>query len=212
MKDTARVLGSDVRRHRVPGLRPGDRRDPGRGSPGCPVWNGLTDQWHPTQMLADMLTMRDHAGKPLEQVALLLPGRRPEQHGQLAAGHRGPARDGRAASPLPRTSGPQPRCRPWPASLRAQSGARITVSDDVHEAVDGADFLYTDVWVSMGEPASRVGRPDRTAPPLPGQCRRHGGDGQPRGQVHALPPRHAQHRHRGRPPDLRRSGSSPPSR
>ena len=63
---------------------------------GVPVWNGLTDQWHPTQMLADMLTMREHTAKPLERDRVLLPRRRPEQHGPLAAGHRRPARHGRA--------------------------------------------------------------------------------------------------------------------
>ena len=116
---------ADVRRHRVPGLRPGDRRDPGRFA-GVPVWNGLTDQWHPTQMLADILTMRDHADKPLERGRLLLPGRRPQQHRQLPAGHRRPARAWTSGSPPRGAAGPPPRSRASPSELAADSGARLT--------------------------------------------------------------------------------------
>ena len=118
---------------------------------GVPVWNGLTDQWHPTQMLADILTMREHAGKPLDRVSYC---------------YLGDGRNNTASSLLVTGAllGLDVRiCAPdelWPAaevqgiarSLAAGSGARLTVTADTGEAVRGADFLYTDVWLSMGEP------------------------------------------------------------
>ena len=94
---------------------------------GVPVWNGLTDTWHPTQMLADILTMRDHSAKPLAEIVLLLPGRRPEQHGQLAAGHRRAARHGRPDLRAPRSSSrPTPTSRAPAAGLAEDTGARLT--------------------------------------------------------------------------------------
>ena len=104
----------------------------------------------------------------------------------------------------------------WPSSdvqtiaeeLAASSGARIHIGDEVLAGVEGADFLYTDVWVSMGEPASDWETAHQAAAPLPGQRRDHGGDRQSRRQVHALPPGPAQHRHRARSPDLPTSGTS----
>ncbi len=118
---------------------------------GVPVWNGLTDQWHPTQMLADMLTMREHAGKPLDQVSYcyLGDGRNNTANSLLVTG---------ALLGLDvRICGPDVL---WPApwvqgiarDLAASSGARLTVTADTAEGVPGADFLYTDVWLSMGEP------------------------------------------------------------
>jgi len=118
---------------------------------GVPVWNGLTDQWHPTQMLADMLTMRDHAAKPLESVSYA---------------YLGDARNNTANSLLVTGAllGLDVRiCAPellWPSAevqdiaqnLATTSGAWLTVTDDVAAAVEGVDFVYTDVWVSMGEP------------------------------------------------------------
>ena len=85
---------------------------------GVPVWNGLTDDWHPTQMLADILTMRDHARQAAGRGHLLLPRRRPEQHGELAAGHRRAARHGRpdlrprAAAAVRPGAGDRPRRSP----------------------------------------------------------------------------------------------------
>jgi ornithine carbamoyltransferase len=118
---------------------------------GVPVWNGLTDKWHPTQMLADIFTMRDHSTKATRVRHLHLPRGRPQQHGQLALG------DGRAAG----DGCPHLRAEVALADAEVQeiaqdlaklSGARVMVSEEVSEAVLGADFLYTDVWVSMGEP------------------------------------------------------------
>ena len=121
---------------------------------GVPVWNGLTDEWHPTQMLADILTMRDHADGPI---------------GQVAYCYLGDARNNTANSLLVtgallgmdvRIAAPEAL---WPSSevqsiahgLASGSGARITVTDDAAKAVRGAEFLYTDVWLSMGEPAEK---------------------------------------------------------
>ena len=95
MKDTARVLGRMFDGIEYRGFAQESVETLGQFA-GVPVWNGLTDEWHPTQMLADMLTMREHAAKPLDRRSLLLPRRRPQQHRQLAAGHRRPARHGRA--------------------------------------------------------------------------------------------------------------------
>jgi ornithine carbamoyltransferase len=118
---------------------------------GIPVWNGLTDDWHPTQMLADMLTMRDHGG----------------DLGSLSFCYLGDARNNTANSLLVggamlgldvRMAGPEAL---WPsAPVRSEAerlarvgGGSVVVSSDVETAVAGVDFLYTDVWVSMGEPA-----------------------------------------------------------
>ena len=95
MKDTARVLGRMFDGIEYRGSAQETVETLGAYA-GVPVWNGLTDDWHPTQMLADILTMRDHDRKPLAEVTLLLPRRRPQQHGELAAGDRRAARHGRA--------------------------------------------------------------------------------------------------------------------
>jgi ornithine carbamoyltransferase len=117
-----------------------------------PVYNGLTDEWHPTQMLADFLTMSEHSGgKPLDQLAYCYMGD-------------GRFNTGRSLLAMGAIMGSDVRiCAPkdlWPgqdvqdaAQERAQaSGARITLTDDPDEGLRGADFVHTDVWVSMGEP------------------------------------------------------------
>jgi len=120
---------------------------------GVPVWNGLTDQWHPTQMLADILTMRDHAAKPLAEVAYCYLGdaRNNTANSLLVTGAL-LGLDVRIAAP--KDLWPSPQVREIAHDLAAGSSARITLSDDVFEAVRGVDFLYTDVWLSMGEPAA----------------------------------------------------------
>ena len=116
-----------------------------------PVWNGLTTEWHPTQMLADVLTMTEHhPGGPLEEVAYCF----------LGDGRNNVARSllitGALLGMDVRIAAPQAL---WPPSdvlesahaLAADSGARILVTDDVERGVEGVHFVYTDVWVSMGE-------------------------------------------------------------
>jgi ornithine carbamoyltransferase len=118
---------------------------------GVPIWNGLTDEWHPTQMLADILTVREHCAKPLGEVALAYLGdARSNMGNSLLITGALLGMDLRLVAPE----------ELWPAEeiqaearrLAAESGARLTLTDDVATGVAGADFLYTDVWVSLGEP------------------------------------------------------------
>ena len=156
IKDTARVLGRMYHGIEFRGFSHDDVEALAKYS-GVPVWNGLTDKWHPTQMLADILTMCDNSEKSLESIAYC---------------YMGDARNNTANSLLVTGAllGMDVRiCAPpelWPTTdvediaraLAVDSGARITLTKDVHAAVPGADFLYTDVWVSMGEPAEEWSR------------------------------------------------------
>jgi ornithine carbamoyltransferase len=150
IKDTARVLGRMYDGIEFRGFAHRDVEELAEFA-GVPVWNGLTDQWHPTQMVADILTMRDHSAKPLESVAYCYLGdcRNNTANSLLVTG----ALLGMDV----RLCGPEAL---WPTAevqgiaqgLAAHSGARVAVTKDVPVGVHGADFLYTDVWVSMGEP------------------------------------------------------------
>ena len=147
---------ADLRRHRVPGLRAGDVETLAEYA-GVPVWNGLTDEFHPTQMLADVAHDAPSTATSPATSRVLLPRRRPEQHGQLADGRRLQVRHGR---PARRARGAVAGRRPGedaPARSPDETGARLTITDDVDEGVRGVDFLYTDVWVSMGEDTSTWG-------------------------------------------------------
>ena len=118
---------------------------------GVPVWNGLTDQWHPTQMLADQLTMIEHSGKPIQQIAFAYLGdARNNVANSLLISAALMGMDVRMVAPTQL----QPEAEIVTAAhdLAATSGARITITDDPTTGVAGVDFLYTDVWVSMGEP------------------------------------------------------------
>ena len=119
---------------------------------GVPVWNGLTDQWHPTQMLADQLTMLEHSGgRPLGEVSLAYLGdaRNNVAHSLLVSG----ALMGMDVRMVcPGELRPEAGVLEAAQGLAAGSGARLTVTDDPAAGVKGVDFLYTDVWVSMGEP------------------------------------------------------------
>ncbi|MFD0690477.1 ornithine carbamoyltransferase [Actinomadura fibrosa] len=152
MKDTARVLGRmfDGIEYRGSGQR--SVEELARYS-GVPVWNGLTDQWHPTQMLADMLTMREHAGKPLHEVryAYLGDARSNMGNSYLVTGAL-LGMDVRIVAP--RALWPDEDTVIKPArEIATRTGARITIREDVAPGVRDADFVLTDVWVSMGEPA-----------------------------------------------------------
>jgi ornithine carbamoyltransferase len=150
VKDTARVLGRmyDAIEYR------GDSQQKVEelaAHAGVPVYNGLTDEWHPTQMLADVLTMTEHCAKPLTEVAFAYLGDARFNMGNsyLVTGAL-LGMDVRIVAPKAY----------WPAeeivdrarALAATSGARITLTETVDEGVRGADFVATDVWVSMGEP------------------------------------------------------------
>ena len=150
VKDTARVLGRMYDGIEYRGYSQENVEILGKHA-GVPVWNGLSDRWHPTQMLADVLTMQDHAGKPLEQVAYCYLGDARNNTGNslLVTGAL-LGLDVRIAAP--EALWPGPEIRTVAHDLAARSGARITLSEDVFHAVREADFVYTDVWLSMGEP------------------------------------------------------------
>ncbi|MET8454287.1 ornithine carbamoyltransferase [Streptomyces sp. NPDC005209] len=119
---------------------------------GVPVYNGLTDTAHPTQSLCDVLTMHEHSTKPLPDIAYCYLGdARNNMGNSLLSMGALLGMDVRIAAPARLWPDPAlvTRCR----ELADRSGARITLTEDVETAVHGADFLHTDVWVSMGEPA-----------------------------------------------------------
>jgi ornithine carbamoyltransferase len=149
MKDTARVLGRmyDGIEYRGYGQSIVEEL---AAYAGVPVWNGLTTEFHPTQILADFMTMMEHSDKPLNRISFCYLGdARNNMGNSLMVGAAKMGMDFRAAAP----KACQPaddlvkKCR----EIAAETGAKITLTEDVAEAVKGTDFLYTDVWVSMGE-------------------------------------------------------------
>ena len=118
---------------------------------GVPVYNGLTDDWHPTQMLADQLTMLEHAGKPLAEISYAFVGDVRNNVGNstlISAAMMGS--DVRLVAPVAQQTAPEILARA--RAIAERTGARITVTDDVAEGVAGVDFVATDVWLSLGEP------------------------------------------------------------
>ncbi|MDR2927008.1 MAG: ornithine carbamoyltransferase [Cytophagaceae bacterium] len=151
MKDTARVLGRmyDGIQYRGYGQAIVEEL---AAYAGVPVWNGLTDEFHPTQILADFLTMREHTDLPLKQVSFAYLGdARNNMANSLMVGGAKMGMDVRIVGPasLQPSGELVKQCR----KIAEETGAEITVTDDVAKGVEGCDFLYTDVWVSMGEPA-----------------------------------------------------------
>ncbi|MET8950374.1 ornithine carbamoyltransferase [Streptomyces sp. NPDC004393] len=150
VKDTARVLGRmfDAIEYRGHGQRVVEEL---AAHAGVPVYNGLTDEWHPTQMLADVLTMTEHCAKPLTGIAFAYLGDARSNMGNsyLVTGAL-LGMDVRVVAP--RALWPDETVVAEAQRLAAASGARITLSEDVKDGVRGADFVATDVWVSMGEP------------------------------------------------------------
>jgi ornithine carbamoyltransferase len=117
---------------------------------GVPVYNGLTDEWHPTQILADFLTFREHVPKPLSEVVFCYLGdARFNMADTYLVGGAKLGMDVRIAAP--KSLWPSDEVVSLARGFAAESGAKITITDDVAEAVAGCDVLLTDVWVSMGE-------------------------------------------------------------
>lgn len=152
MKDTARVLGRMYDGIEYRGYAQEIVETLGAYA-GVPVWNGLTTEFHPTQILADFLTMMEHCDKPLHQVSFAYLGDAKNNMGNsLMVGAAKMGMDFRAVAPK--------QC--WPEQelvnkcleIAKETGAKITLTENVEEGVKGVDFLYTDVWVSMGEPAA----------------------------------------------------------
>ena len=150
MKDTARVLGRLYDAIEYRGFSQDTVEELARFA-GVPVFNGLTDEYHPTQMIADVLTMLEHSDKPLHEIryAYLGDARNNMGNSLLLIGAK-LGMDVRIGAPKAL----------WPSAehiaacqaFAAESGARLSLSEDPRAAVEGVDFIYTDVWVSMGEP------------------------------------------------------------
>jgi len=153
VKDTARVLGRMFDGIEYRGFTQESIDILGEFA-GVPVWNGLTDTWHPTQMLADIMTMTDHSTKPLEQVSFcyLGDGRNNTANSLLVTGAQ-LGMDTRVCAPA--ALQPSSEIRDIATGLATGSGARLLVTEDVNAGVAGADFVYTDVWLSLGEPESQ---------------------------------------------------------
>jgi ornithine carbamoyltransferase len=149
-KDTARVLGRMYDAIEFRGFAQDVAEELAEWA-GVPVYNGLTDEWHPTQMLADFLTFTEHSDNALEDVVFCYLGdaRFNMADSYLVAGAK-LGMDVRIASP--RQLWPREEIQEVARATAAETGAKITITEDVEEAVKGADFLITDVWVSMGEP------------------------------------------------------------
>lgn len=152
MKDTARVLGRmyDAIEYRGFGQNVVEEL---AEHAGVPVFNGLTTEFHPTQILADFMTMEEHSSKPLHEIKFCYMGdARNNMGNSLMVGAAKMGMDFRACAPK--------GCQPEQAlieecmDIARETGARILVTDQVDEALKGCDFIYTDVWVSMGEPES----------------------------------------------------------
>ncbi len=150
MKDTARVLGRLYDAIEYRGFAQ-ETVEELAAYAGVPVFNGLTDEFHPTQMLADLYTMREHADRPLHDISCAFVGdaRSNMGHSLMIAGCL-MGMDVRIAAP--RASWPSREFEEPAREIAATGGARLTITEDPREAVRGCDFVHTDVWVSMGEP------------------------------------------------------------
>lgn len=152
MKDTARVLGRMYDGIEYRGYSQEIVETLARYS-GVPVWNGLTNEFHPTQILADFLTMREHSSKPLSEVKFCYLGdARNNMGNSLMVGAAKMGMDFRACAP--KACWPNEELVKTCQDIAKTTGAKITLTESIEEGVKGCDFLYTDVWVSMGEPDS----------------------------------------------------------
>ncbi|AGA84882.1 ornithine carbamoyltransferase [Stutzerimonas stutzeri] len=150
MKDTARVLGRMYDAIEYRGFKQEIVEELARYA-GVPVFNGLTDEYHPTQMIADVMTMREHSDKPLQQISYAYLGDARNNMGNslLLIGAK-LGMDVRIAAP--RALWPSAEHVAACEAFAKASGARLTLTEDPRAAVQGVDFVHTDVWVSMGEP------------------------------------------------------------
>jgi ornithine carbamoyltransferase len=150
MKDTARVLGRMYDGIEYRGYAQSTVEELGAFA-GVPVWNGLTNEFHPTQILADFMTMMEHSDKPLHQISFAYLGdARNNMGNSLLIGAAKMGMDFRAVAP--KEVQPSVELVAKALEIAKETGAKITITDQVAEGVKDCDFLYTDVWVSMGEP------------------------------------------------------------
>jgi ornithine carbamoyltransferase len=152
MKDTARVLGRTFDGIEYRGFAQ-ETVETLAEFAGVPVWNGLTDEFHPTQILADVLTMTEHSDKHLSQIAYCYLGdARNNMGNSLMVGGCKFGMDVRLCAP--EHLWPDKKLVKTCRRVAEETGARLTLTADVDEGVEDVDFLYTDVWVSMGEDPS----------------------------------------------------------
>jgi ornithine carbamoyltransferase len=189
MKDTARVLGRMYDAIEYRGAAQENVETLAEYA-GVPVFNGLTDEFHPTQMLADVLTMSEHSDKPLHQIAYAFvgDGRNNVANSLLLVGAK-LGMDVRIGAP--RELWPSEEHVAMCRRFAEKSGARITVTDDPAEAVRGVDFVHTDVWVSMGEPIETWGERIDLLLPFQVNAQLMAASGNPRVRfMHCLPAFH----------------------
>jgi ornithine carbamoyltransferase len=150
MADTARVLGRMYDGIEYRGFGQDVVEELGKYA-GVPVWNGLTNEFHPTQILADFLTMMEHSDKPLHQITFAYVGdARNNMGNSLMIGAAKMGMNFRSVAP--KSVQPTTELVAKANEIAKETGAEIIVTDNVNEGVKGCDFIYTDVWVSMGEP------------------------------------------------------------
>ncbi|MEJ2493327.1 MAG: ornithine carbamoyltransferase [Ignavibacteriaceae bacterium] len=153
MKDTARVLGRMYDGIEYRGFSQKTVEELAKFS-GVPVWNGLTDEFHPTQVLADLLTMQEHSKKKLNKISFCYLGdARNNMGNSLMVGGVKMGMDVRLCAP--KENFPEESLIKDCNSIAKKTGAKITLTDNVGEGVKGVDFLYTDVWLSLGEDSSK---------------------------------------------------------
>lgn len=149
VKDTARVLGRIYDAIEYRGFGQKVVEELAKFS-GVPVYNGLTNEFHPTQILADFLTMQEHVEKPLHQVSYVFIGDAGNNMGDsLLIGGAKMGMDVRLCAP--KACWPSQEIQDEAQTVASETGARIMITEDIDAAVTGVDFVYTDVWVSMGE-------------------------------------------------------------
>jgi len=150
IRDTARVLGRMYHGIEYRGFEQSRVEELAKYA-GVPVWNGLTNEFHPTQALADILTMQDHSTKPLNRIAVAFMGDgRNNVANSLVVAAAKMGMDCRIVAPG--ELHPNPELVKTARGIAAHTGARISITPEVGTGVAGCDFIYTDVWVSMGEP------------------------------------------------------------
>ncbi len=150
MKDTARVLGRMYDAIEYRGFGQNVVEELAKYA-GVPVWNGLTNEFHPTQILADFLTMKEHSVKPLAEIKFCYLGdARNNMGNSLMVGAAKLGMNFRAAAP--KNCQPSEELQQKCFEIAETTGAKIIITENIEDAVKDCDFLYTDVWVSMGEP------------------------------------------------------------
>ena len=153
MKDTARVLGRMYDGIEYRGYGQSIVEELAEFA-GVPVWNGLTDEFHPTQVLADLLTMEEHSKKKLNKISYCYMGdARNNMGNSLMVGGAKMGMDVRLCAP--KENWPDEALVKKCKEIAKETGAKVTLTEKVQEGVKGVDFLYTDVWLSLGEPAEK---------------------------------------------------------